>query len=517
LSSVIVQLRASLAERDVLPGEMLQLGAELSEATATFARESDQPFVVPLGWVRPRRLLATLDSAAAAFALLLALFLMPARIASANARLSHLLLMTALGLLALFLMLRDGQYSSERRMSRFTDTLAVGRNLGIAFLLSAGLALATKGVFTGFVNYSRLMVFGYLAITGLLMVAARWGLWRYQSSLFKKGEHLRKVAVIGDGEAAEEFAHFLEVRPWLGLSCAGRFSFGRGEQDRGVASSLSEVTAEEVKRVIDACGAEEVVLALDPGAEGMLPQLTSALQAARVPFRIVPSLFEGSYRSAKLAGFHELPVVDMAVDPLDRVERTFKRTLDLFVAIAALLLLLPALLLIALLIKLTSSGPVLFRQERVGRNGAHFTLYKFRTMYREAEERLAELMGANEAEGHIFKIKDDPRITPVGRFLRRTSLDEFPQFFNVLKGEMSVVGPRPPIPAEVLCYETQHHCRLKGLPGITGLWQVSGRSELSFDEMVKLDRYYLENWSLALDLSIMLKTVYVVLARKGAY
>lgn len=234
---------------------------------------------------------------------------------------------------------------------------------------------------------------------------------------------------------------------------------------------MSDLSAGEVKRVVDACGAEEVVLALDPGAEGMLPQLTSALQAARVPFRIVPSLFEGSYRSAKLAGLHELPVVDMAVDPLDRVQRIFKRILDLFVAIAALLLLLPALLLVALLIKLTSPEPVLFRQERVGRNGAHFTLYKFRTMYCDAEERLADLMGKNEADGHIFKIKEDPRITAVGRLLRQTSLDEFPQFFNVLKGEMSVVGPRPPIPAEVLCYETQHHCRPKGLPGITGLWR----------------------------------------------
>jgi lipopolysaccharide/colanic/teichoic acid biosynthesis glycosyltransferase len=152
----------------------------------------------------------------------------------------------------------------------------------------------------------------------------------------------------------------------------------------------------------------------------------------------------------------------------------------------------------------------------VGRNGAHFQMLKFRTMVHDAEERLAELQCQNEAEGHLFKMRDDPRVTRVGAFLRTWSLDEFPQFINVLRGDMSVVGPRPPLPQEVECYDTAHYYRLKVTPGITGLWQVSGRSDLGFDDMLKLDRQYIENWSLSLDFIILLKTIHAVLARRGA-
>lgn len=209
----------------------------------------------------------------------------------------------------------------------------------------------------------------------------------------------------------------------------------------------------------------------------------------------------------------------MVVDPLDRVERLFKRTLD--VSISALLMILGSVagLLMVAAIKLESPGSVFYMQERVGKNGRRFLLYKFRTMVSGADQLLAELADQNEksADGKLFKMKDDPRVTRVGRFLRRWSLDELPQIINVFKGEMSLVGPRPPLPREVDAYQPEHYCRLKGLPGITGLWQVSGRSNLSFEQMVKLDKYYLDNWSVRLDLSIILKTLLVVLARKGAY
>jgi lipopolysaccharide/colanic/teichoic acid biosynthesis glycosyltransferase len=201
------------------------------------------------------------------------------------------------------------------------------------------------------------------------------------------------------------------------------------------------------------------------------------------------------------------------------VERVFKRGLDIGVSTVLLVLgLIPGLLLVAA-IKLDSRGPVFFKQPRVGKNGRRFLMYKFRTMVANAAELLSELEDRNEKEanGQLFKIKDDPRITRMGRFLRKWSLDELPQMINVYRGEMSLVGPRPPLPREVENYSPEHFCRLRGLPGITGLWQVSGRSNLSFDEMVKLDRYYLDNWSVRLDLSIILKTFYVVLARKGAY
>ena len=276
-------------------------------------------------------------------------------------------------------------------------------------------------------------------------------------------------------------------------------------------------TVDELADALESCRATEVIVALDAAEIGHLPRITARLAEAGVACRFVPSLFEHTYHSAKLAGFAELPVVDMCVDPLDRVQRTMKRGLDLGLAACAVTLGAPVWMAVAIAVKLSSPGPVLFRQERVGRKGSHFEMLKFRTMSADAETQLSKLMQDNEADGPLFKMKADPRVTRVGRFLRRWSLDELPQVLNVLRGEMSVVGPRPPLPREVERYEVQHLSRLKGTPGIAGLWQVSGRSDLTFEEMVKLDRFYLENWSIGLDLKILLRTIYVVFARKGAY
>jgi exopolysaccharide biosynthesis polyprenyl glycosylphosphotransferase len=191
--------------------------------------------------------------------------------------------------------------------------------------------------------------------------------------------------------------------------------------------------------------------------------------------------------------------------------------MDVIFVIVCFLVGWPLLLIIGLAIKLDSPGPVLFKQVRVGDKNRQFYIYKFRTMRQGAENELEDLIDQNEADGPIFKIRDDPRVTRMGRFLRQTSLDELPQIWNVLKGDMSLVGPRPPIPAEVAQYKSWHKQRLTVPGGITGLWQVSGRSELTFDEMVLLDLYYIENWSPLLDLSILLRTIPKVLTRDGAY
>jgi len=191
--------------------------------------------------------------------------------------------------------------------------------------------------------------------------------------------------------------------------------------------------------------------------------------------------------------------------------------MDIVIAITVLTLAAPLMLLIAIAIKLDSPGPVFFRQVRVGKGGKPFVLYKFRSMVDGAERQQAALRKAYGRGPLLFKLRDDPRVTRVGRILRRTSLDELPQFFNVLKGEMSVVGPRPPVPEEVAAYEDWHLQRLMVTPGLTGLWQVNGRSDLSFDEMVRLDLYYAEHWSLWLDLKLILRTIPVVLTGRGAY
>jgi exopolysaccharide biosynthesis polyprenyl glycosylphosphotransferase len=186
-------------------------------------------------------------------------------------------------------------------------------------------------------------------------------------------------------------------------------------------------------------------------------------------------------------------------------------------AIAALVVLLPLFLALAVWVRLSSRGPALFRQERIGTDGKPFTMYKFRSMYVDAEQRLADLRQLNEGDGVLFKMKDDPRITPAGKWLRRFSLDELPQLINVAIGTMSLVGPRPPLQSEVSQYENDVRRRLLVKPGLTGLWQISGRSDLSWEESVRLDLHYVENWSLALDLVILWKTAFAVLSRKGAY
>jgi exopolysaccharide biosynthesis polyprenyl glycosylphosphotransferase len=197
--------------------------------------------------------------------------------------------------------------------------------------------------------------------------------------------------------------------------------------------------------------------------------------------------------------------------------RNAKRVFDLVAGTLILIAILPLLLLVALIIKLDSPGPVFFFQERVGKDGRRFRMVKFRSMRRDAGQLLATLRAQNEATGPLFKMRADPRVTRAGRLLRRFSLDELPQLFNVLAGDMSLVGPRPPIPAEVAEYEGWHMARLRVVPGLTGLWQVSGRSELSFDEMVRLDLRYIRTWTLALDLKILARTIPAVFSAHGAY
>ena len=194
-----------------------------------------------------------------------------------------------------------------------------------------------------------------------------------------------------------------------------------------------------------------------------------------------------------------------------------KRSFDVALAAVALLLLSPLMAAIAIGVRLSGDGPVLFRQERVGAHGTRFTMLKFRSMVTDAEARLLDLQDRNEGSGVLFKLKDDPRVTPFGRALRRYSLDELPQLWNVLAGSMSLVGPRPPLPNEVERYEEDVNRRLLTKPGITGLWQVSGRSNLSWEESVKIDLYYVENWSITGDLVILLKTVRAVVGSRGAY
>jgi exopolysaccharide biosynthesis polyprenyl glycosylphosphotransferase len=212
-----------------------------------------------------------------------------------------------------------------------------------------------------------------------------------------------------------------------------------------------------------------------------------------------------------------IPLIGIKQASLNTVQGFITRLVDVTLSSLIITLGFPLWLCIAIAIRLNSSGPIIYKQTRIGKNGQPFKICKFRSMYKDADKMLAALMAYNEAQGPLFKMREDPRITPVGKFLRRTSLDEFPQLINVLKGDMSLVGPRPPLPHEVAKYEEWHKGRLAIKPGLTGLWQVRGRSNLSFDEGVLMDLYYIENWSLRLYFQILLRTIPVVLFSRGAY
>jgi exopolysaccharide biosynthesis polyprenyl glycosylphosphotransferase len=428
---------------------------------------------------------------------------------------------------SLLMVFRNGQYSVGYRMSRMADVGNLVKSLLIGLAVASVLFYATKGFFSGRVFPSRLVVSGTVLLFAALTVGSRLSLATHQRSLFAKGKGVRNVLILGTGKASEDLLAHFEQRPWMGIRCAGRLAYGTPSES-GDPSPTDPIYVtdtmeglESLDRALRISEASTVLVALDPHEHEVIPQVHRLLSLAHVPYKIMPSLFEQSYAASGRSGYVDLPaVLQLRVDPLDRAQITCKRMLDVALSSILMVVVLPLTALLALFIKVDSRGPVFYKQERVGLNGRRFPMFKFRTMVTNADALLDELATENEAgadNGQIFKMKDDPRITRVGRFLRKWSLDELPQIFNVFRWEMSLVGPRPPLPREVENYEPEHLCRLKGVPGMTGLWQVSGRSELSFEEMVRLDKYYLENWSLALDLSIMVRTFSVVLTGKGAY
>ncbi|MBV9211475.1 MAG: sugar transferase, partial [Acidobacteria bacterium] len=276
-------------------------------------------------------------------------------------------------------------------------------------------------------------------------------------------------------------------------------------------------------------GANEVIIT-DPKVSGdaLFDVMMRAGRRAGVEFRIAPSLFNCLPRKTEIDQIGALPMIRLFREPLSNAARLTKRAFDILIATLALALLSPFWLVVALLIKLDSKGPVFYKQERVGMDGRLFLFYKFRTMTAGADDAshrdylkqyIAGEAGTNlgDKQKPVYKLHNDARVTRLGRVLRRLSLDELPQLLNVLRGDMSIVGPRPPIPYEVEAYELWHRKRLDMKPGLTGLWQVSGRNRLPFEEMVRLDLFYIENWSLLLDLKIILRTLPVMLRGDDAY
>ncbi|MGA5301506.1 sugar transferase [Nucisporomicrobium flavum] len=330
-----------------------------------------------------------------------------------------------------------------------------------------------------------------------------------------RGESLRRVLVVGHELSVIGITRQLRRERYHGLEVVGACL---PPDHDGVVDLPVYGTFDDVANAVDAADADTVVVLSCPELDGVaLRRLAWRLERDEVDLIVASALIDVAGARTTIRPFDGLPMLHVEHPRLHGGARVVK---DLFDRLGALILLVvfgPVLLTVALCVRLTSRGPVLFRQVRVGRDGSEFRIFKFRSMYVDAEARLAELKHLNEHDGVLFKIRDDPRVTPVGRWLRRLSLDELPQLLNVVLGQMSLVGPRPPLPSEVAAYADDVRRRLAVKPGMTGLWQVSGRSDLPWEEAVRLDLRYVENWSLSLDLVILLRTMTAVLRSSGAY
>jgi exopolysaccharide biosynthesis polyprenyl glycosylphosphotransferase len=425
---------------------------------------------------------------------------------------------------ALFIMRMRGLYALPRGAS-WPDHMAIITSS--SFISVSALTLGI--LFFQHTLPSRLVFIYVWLCTVLLFGVERFLYRRARIWLWQRGVNVRRAIVVGTSLAGQRIIKDIVERPELGYRLVGYLSDGvdtSTPRSPGWRVPLSRRkmavvrllgSTRDVERVLMEHQPHEVIVALPATHHAQTLAILAMCRDHGIDFKLVPDLFEMRFNEVRIDALNGVPLIGVKDIALQGFNLFLKRALDLTVGVVALVVAALPMLAVAVAVKLTSPGPVLFRQKRVGKDGKLFTCYKFRSMYQDAEARLEELRHLNEADGPIFKIRNDPRLTPVGRFIRRCSLDELPQIFNILKGEMSWVGPRPPTPKEVTQYDDWHLRRLNVMPGLTGLWQVSGRSDLSFEEMVKLDLYYAENWSLGVDLKIMLRTIPAVLGRSGAY
>ena len=346
-------------------------------------------------------------------------------------------------------------------------------------------------------------------------VVLRFALRKHLHLERARGQSLRRVLVVGHELSVIGITRQLRRERYHGLEVVGACL---PPQHDGVVDLPVYGTFDDVALAVDAAEADTVVVLSCPELDGVaLRRLAWRLERDEVDLIVGSALIDVAGARTTIRPFDGLPMLHVDHPRLHGGARIVKDLVDRLGALALLLLLGPVLLTVALCVRVTSRGPVLFRQVRVGRDGSEFRIFKFRSMFVDAEARLAELRHLNEHDGVLFKIREDPRVTPVGRWLRRFSLDELPQLLNVVLGQMSLVGPRPPLPSEVAAYAGDVRRRLAVKPGMTGLWQVSGRSDLSWEEAVRLDLRYVENWSLGLDLVILLRTMTAVVRSSGAY
>ncbi len=407
----------------------------------------------------------------------------------------------ALTLLLLGIYKMSGVYNQPRGASWFDEVYLLVTSTATGIILMVFVIV----IFFRPLFYSRLIFFYDSVLIIIFLSISRLGKRMVRNYLRKRGQGVDRLLIVGAGEVGRTVMRNIVAHPILGYQIVG---FVDDDPDKG-STSIGRFAGlgntADIPNLVKRQRIDEVIVTLPWMYHRKIVSIIAQCERERIRVRIVPDIFQMTLSHLDVEDLGGIPMIGVREISISSSARLFKRTMDVVLALVGLVVLFPLFLLIGLIIRIDSPGPVLFRQIRVGKDEQLFACYKFRSMREGAEQEKDKLLDQNEADGPIFKIRNDPRITSVGRFLRRTSLDELPQLINVLMGQMSLVGPRPAPPSEVQRYQPWHKRRLEVAPGITGMWQVSGRSELTFDEMVLLDLYYIENWSPALDMQILLQ------------
>jgi exopolysaccharide biosynthesis polyprenyl glycosylphosphotransferase len=366
------------------------------------------------------------------------------------------------------------------------------------------------------VDVSRSWAAGVFA-TGLLsLLVGRTFVRQAIRRLNERGRLVTPALVIGTNGEARRIARSLARNKWLSYDLIGFVGVGDDDVEATVEGKPVLGQVEAIDEIVRSTGAAAVIIAGTAVDPTRLTMIDRVLQPLKLEVRLSPGLPQVSPSRITVRPLDGLALLSLDRRELGRWPSVLKRTVDIIGALVLLIVSAPLMAVVAVLVKLTSPGPVLFRQRRVGKDGRHFHMWKFRTMCVNAEDEVVSLVDENIADGLLFKMTDDPRVTRIGRTLRRWALDELPQAYNVLAGHMSLVGPRPALPRETDRYDDDLRTRLRVKPGLTGLWQVNGRHQLPFDDYIRYDLFYVENWSLGLDLYVIAKTIPAVLGRRGS-
>lgn len=407
---------------------------------------------------------------------------------------------------------------TSRRMQLYNPTRLTSflheQRLSVQACLATGLLLTGTLYLLHGTDIPRSIVLITVGLVTVLLSVRRLVYRLFMYRLFERGVGTRNVLIVGTGPEAHALRHHLESIRHLGYTFKGFIELPGAKPDftatsGDVVGSLDTLFQHARKQFVD-----EIFFAT-PCERGVVQDTLEQARAHGVDLRVVPDLYGTLAWNNQIEYVGQFPTIPLHRGYVPEVALILKRVLDILFSAVFIILLAPVFLAIAIAVKLDSRGPIFYSSERIGKKGRVFHCTKFRTMVRDAERRRADVMHMNERDGVLFKISNDPRITKVGRFLRKYSLDELPQFFNVLKGDMSVVGPRPPIASEVKEYKLSHLRRLDVTPGVTGLWQVQARQDPSFDNYISLDVTYIENWSMWLDMKIIVRTIAVVFAGTG--